>query len=156
MVVVLLIALISIAYAGDYYLIIVAKSSGNVIDRLSGYPGRAFGKTADRIYLFGGENEIAWLESKNIEFSKKLFYDEPSSLYLNYFDNQIFPAAVEDILDKGTDYLLAIAPLPGAISVRRLQLRKLPFGSRDARPANIVTYHPTIDSLVGADRKSVV
>ena len=33
MVVVLLIALISIAYAGDYYLIIVAKSSGNVIDR---------------------------------------------------------------------------------------------------------------------------
>jgi len=144
-----LIGSISVAYADSHYLLIVTKSPGITLERLSGFPGRAWGKTTDKVYLFGGENEIAWLENRQIEFTSVLFDQEPSPLYLNYFDNPSLPANSQNILDAGINYLLSTVPLEGAEAVRRMPLRKLPLGSHVPQPAGILTYHPTIDSLVG-------
>lgn len=146
--VILILIAFSSALAGDSYLLVVDDISGDNQGRLEGYPGKAFGKLIDRVYLFAQADEIAWLNEKGIDFHQVPFSGEPATLYLCYgvsnddYDGQIF--------DSGADFILTDKRVPDAGFCRQLKLRKLPFA---VPPSGMITdvqeYHETIDSLIG-------
>ena len=80
--IIIVIALVSTALAGDSYLIIVENITGNNQSRLEGYPGWTWGKAIDKIYLHGDTDEIDWLENRNFAFRTVELENEPSVLYL--------------------------------------------------------------------------
>jgi photosystem II stability/assembly factor-like uncharacterized protein len=146
---ILITAAVSPALAGDYYLIIVdGLSSGNQA-ALEGWPGRAWGKTADRAYLFGDDINCRWLDDRNIGYNRILFNDPPRPLYLCSGISD-FDKYADQILDRSDSYILTKSKIPGARFCRKLNLRKLPFGNPESHfTTDVLDYHPTIDSLIG-------
>jgi len=136
------------ALANDSFLIIVDNSGGISQTRLEGFPGRAWGKTIDKIYLYGDETQINWLVDRNIAFTTSVLDGEPSSLYMS-FGLSNYNAFENQILDYSDEYVLAKSRLPQADSYRRLTLRNLPFTIRHSTVTDILDYHSAIDSLIG-------
>ncbi|MFQ5868974.1 MAG: M28 family peptidase, partial [Candidatus Zixiibacteriota bacterium] len=136
------------ALADDNFLIIVDNQSGDVQKTLTGFPGRCWGKTPDKIYLAGGEDEISWLRARHIDFDAVRFDDETSFLYLWYLDKDRLPVIDFEILDYGPGYILTSATPKEAIPFRRLSLRPLPFTTRDLSFDRILEFDPYIDSLI--------
>ncbi|MCP4580257.1 MAG: M20/M25/M40 family metallo-hydrolase [candidate division Zixibacteria bacterium] len=139
--------LASTALANDSYLIVVENLTGDNQSQLNGFPGRAWGKTIDKVYLYGSSDEIVWLENRNITYKTIIIDNEPSLLYLNY-DVNSDGLADDQILDSGSNYVLSDSRLPGADSYRRMALRKLPFEISDNMITDVLEYHPTVDGLI--------
>jgi photosystem II stability/assembly factor-like uncharacterized protein len=137
-----------LVFADDNFLIVVDDQSGDVQKTLTGFPGRCWGKTADKVYLAGGEDEIFWLRSRDIDFNAVTFDDETSFLYLWYLDKDRLPVIDFEILDYGPGYILTSVPPKEAIPFRRLSLRSLPFTTRDRSFDRILEFDPYIDSLI--------
>jgi len=148
LVLIVLTILTSTALAHDSFLIIIDNSGGVSQTRLDGFPGRAWGKTIDKIYLYGDETQINWLADRNVTFTTTVLVGEPSSLYLN-FGMSNYSQFEDQILDSGRDYVLAKSCLPGADSYRRLTLRYLPFAIQHSTVTDIQDYHSAVDSLIG-------
>jgi photosystem II stability/assembly factor-like uncharacterized protein len=137
----------SSALADDSYLLVVENLAGDNQSRLEGYPGRAFGKLIDRIYLFGQDNQIAWLNRSGIEFRQIPLNGEPDRFFLCYgvsednYDGKIF--------DSGPNFILTEKRIPDASFCRILKLRVLPFSQPTADfSSDVLEYHATIDSLI--------
>jgi photosystem II stability/assembly factor-like uncharacterized protein len=135
--------------ADDSYLIIVEGANGHDRGSLEGFPGRCWGKTADKIYLYGGQAQIAWLDKHEIKHRAVIFDEEPSNLYLCRVDTRDLSLGDPNILEIGADYVLSILPIFNARSYRKLTLRKLPLDVRGNLTAEVVEYHPYIDYLIG-------
>lgn len=144
------------ASAADSFIIAVDNSPDADLKALQAYSGRAWGKTADKIYLSGGEEEANWLENHSIEFELIEYDDDRSLLYL-WFDvpQELWPGDME-ILDRGEGYILMARPPSGMIEYRRLSLRRLPFAQRESRGDMLLEYDPAVDALIGAVSQDTV
>ncbi|MCP4631729.1 MAG: M20/M25/M40 family metallo-hydrolase, partial [candidate division Zixibacteria bacterium] len=136
-----------IVFAGDFYLITINKSSIEDQNALQDYPGRCWGKTVDKIFLAGTDDDICWLNDRNIG-GKIVEMEEPSTIFLNYGNADLLQVAAEDIIDKGDDYFITRKAVFDAKSYRRLDLRKLPLSISNTPSEEIFTYDPYIDELI--------
>ncbi len=154
---VMLIAFLTLsASAADSFIIVVSNHSDADLSILQAYSGRAWGRTADKIYLSGGREEAGWLKEHHIEFELIEYDDDLSSLYIWYdMPRQGLPNDM-DILDRGEGYILTAHPPPGMIEYRHLRLRRLPFVQRERRGDLLLDYDPAVDALIGAVSQDTV
>jgi photosystem II stability/assembly factor-like uncharacterized protein len=144
------------ASAADSFIIAVNNNSDADLKALQEYSGRAWGKTADKIYLSGGEEEVDWLGNHNIEFELIEYDDDRSLLYVWYDVPQERWPGDMDILDRGEGYILMARPPSGMVEYRQLKLRKLPFIQRESRGNLLLEYDPAVDALIGAVSQDTV
>ena len=145
------------AAAGDSYLIIVENVTDNVRGSLNGFPGRSWGKTVDKIYLYGGTTQTEWLDNHGIKYKAAIFNEEPSNLYICYMNTDNFSIDNSQIFDITDDYVLSISRIQGAESYRRLTLRNLPFTSRGQLITETMDYNSYIDSLIsGVSQDTII
>lgn len=144
------------ASAADSFIIAVNNNPDADLKALQAYSGRAWGKTADKIYLSGGEEEVDWLENHNIEFELIEYDDDRSSLYIWYDLPQGQLPSDIDILDRGEGYILMARPPSGMIEYRRLSLRRLPFVQRESYGNMLLEYNPAVDALISAVSQDTV
>ena len=136
------------AWAADNYFITVTGTAPGWQSVLSGYPGRCWGKAADRVFLAGGANEIAWLDSYNIAYSAVPNNGEALTLYLCYIASSENVISSADILTSGPGYVVTGHPVTAAGQYRALSLRKLTFEERSLPSEIIQIYDSHIDSLI--------
>jgi photosystem II stability/assembly factor-like uncharacterized protein len=133
--------------AADNFFIIITDNSGQSFAALNGFPGKYWGRTIDKIYLAGNQNELAWLSNYHIAFNAQPFDYETSTLYISYYYHREIPQNLE-ILDSGPDYLITKNLCVEASSYQRLDLRSLPsIGISDNLPT-ILKYDSHVDSLI--------
>ncbi|MEE8418175.1 MAG: YCF48-related protein, partial [candidate division Zixibacteria bacterium] len=144
------------ASASDSFIVVVSTHTDADLSVLKTYSGRAWGRTADKIYLSGGKEEITWLKEYNIEFELIEYDDDRSSLYIWYHVPPDQWPNDMDILDQGEGYILATHPPSGVIEYRRLSLRRLPFAQRESHGNMLLEYNPAVDALIGAVSQDTV
>ncbi len=144
------------ASAEDSFIIVVSNHPDADLNLLQAYSGRTWGKTADKVYLSGGMEEIGWLKEHGIEFKLIEYDDDRSSLYIWYnIPRDRWPSDM-DILDQGEGYILAARPPSGMIEYRRLRLRSLPYVQRERQGNMLLEYDPAVDALIGAVSQDTV
>lgn len=144
------------ASAVDSFIIAVDNHPDADLRALQAYSGRAWGKTADKIYLSGGGEEVDWIRNHGIEFELIEYDDDRSSLYIWYNVPQESWPNDMDILDRGERYILVTRPPSGMVEYRQLKLRKLPFIQRQSRGDLLLEYDPAVDALIGAVSQDTV
>ena len=97
----LILILTTFAMAADSYFIVIDDHSGQSYAALAGFPGKYWGRTADKIYLAGGESELLWLADYHITYQARPFDYETSHLYLCYFKSspKMFLSRLHPICD---------------------------------------------------------
>lgn len=139
---------ISSANAADQFLIVIDGNSPATINALTDFPGRIWGKATDRIYLSGGENEIAWLSDYNINHRLVAIDGDLATLYISHFDYDKY--VTDKTFDRGPGYILSDHPIAGANAIRRLTRYRM---APEPDPINsdiILTYSRYIDTLINS------
>jgi photosystem II stability/assembly factor-like uncharacterized protein len=143
---ILIILPISTALAENEYLISIEGNTQSIEATLSGYPGRLWGRTADKIYLSGTENELSWLNEHYINNHAILLKNDISSLFISYCDSN--KNVTESIFESGSGYVISEHPLKGADSYRRLNRKRISSWQRPLLPENTAVYSSTIETLI--------
>jgi photosystem II stability/assembly factor-like uncharacterized protein len=138
------------AVASDSYVIIVENTTVHVRNSLEGFPGRCWGKTVNKTYLYGGQTQLGWLDEREIKYKAAIFDEEPSDLYACYVNTAGYSLDDPNIVDIDSDYVISMLPVFNAQSYRRLSLRKLPFNAGEDPITEVMEYHPFIDELIGS------
>ncbi len=141
--------------AADSYIIVVDGINGSNQNRLEGYPNRAYTKMSDRVYLYGYDDDLQWLDKRSVKYRATPITGEPSSLYLCY--GTLESDITGSIFDIGRDYILSDRPVADHFC-RKIKTDRLPFSESSA---NLITdtydYHPTVAALIdGVEEDSLM
>ncbi len=147
-VIIMIASFTTIAIASDNYIIVVENPQSGAPADLNSYPGGVWGKTIDKIYLAGDDNDIAWLDDHYIQYKKIPFDGECSNLYLIQSDGR-GSLMNSNILDSGPGYILSLDKPIGNHEYQILTQRRLPLGNRDFQPEMILTYNNAVANMIG-------
>jgi photosystem II stability/assembly factor-like uncharacterized protein len=143
----ILMILFNVGWANNDNILIIDNKL-NVLEDLNGYPSKLWGKTSEKLYLAGGNTEINWLTTQNIDFSVVNFDSEQSNLYLYYVNNNVNPLINLEILDRGSNYILSSTKPTYQTDYRRLSPKPIYNRNHASQPNVILEYNPYIDGLI--------
>jgi len=145
-VIICFIALISFCFAGDTYLAIVEADQTGMAE----YPGRCWGKTLSKIYLFADELNLEWLDQRAISYTRQAVdIDLNPVIYINYGDVEQLSSSRLGLLDISDDYVVSLYKLPQAKQSKPMEIRNLPLDKPPEGPSQPMVYNSLVDSLIG-------
>ncbi len=139
---------VSSAIASDNYLIAVPNNGTQTQSAIKGFPGYYWGTTIDKVFLDGGERELAWLDNYNITYQAFSFNDETSTLFLCYIRSQNDITNPTETIFSGPGYVITRSPIGRASFCRRLNLRAMPPDGINDPGESILSYNSRIDTLI--------
>jgi len=112
------------------------------------YPGKYWGKAADKIILYGGNSEEDWLAERNITFESRDFGGDSRDLFLVYVD---YLSELPDnigVVYRGDGYVLSQYAPAGDFQYRQLSLMQYPVRDDNTVGNVILEYNAAIDDII--------